>query len=66
MESIGNVAGNASCSTLLIRSGQLWGHTPEQRVAASTLPWYSFGFRLATTQADARPAMPASPRYDST
>ena len=37
-------------------SGQVWGHTPEQRVAASTLRRYSFGL----AQADARPAMPVS------
>ena len=42
------------------RSGQVWGHTPEQRVAASTSRRYSFGLRLAIAQADARPAMPAS------
>ena len=40
--------------------GQVWGHTPEQRVAASTLRRSSFGLRLAIAQADARPAMPAS------
>ena len=40
--------------------GQVWGHTSEQRVAASTLRRYSFGLRLAIAQADARPAMPAS------
>ena len=40
--------------------GQVWGHTPEQRVAASTLRRYSFGLRLAIAQADARPVMPAS------
>ena len=34
---------------------QVWGHTPEQRVAASTLRRYSFGLRLAIAQADARP-----------
>ena len=44
------------------RSGQVWGHTPEQRVAASTLRRYSFGLRLAIAQADARLAMPASIR----
>ena len=43
-----------------VRSGQVWEHTPEQRVAASTLRRYSFGLRLAIAQADARPAMPAS------
>ena len=42
------------------RSGQVWGHTPEQRVAASTLRRYSFGLPLAIAQADARPAMPVS------
>ena len=30
-----------------VRSGQAWRHTPEQRVAASTLRRYSFGLRLA-------------------
>ena len=38
-------------------SGQVWGHTPKQRVAASILWRYSFGLRLAITQADAMPAM---------
>ena len=42
------------------RSGQVWGHTPQQRVAASTLRRYDFGLRLATAQADAGPAMPIS------
>ena len=32
------------CSTM---SGQVWGHTPEQRIVASTLRRYSFVFRLA-------------------
>ena len=41
-----------------VRSGQVWGYTPEQRVTASTLRRYSFGHRLAIAQADARPAMP--------
>ena len=41
-------------------SGQVWGHTPEQRVAASTLRLYSLGLRLAIAQADVRPAMPVS------
>ena len=41
-------------------SGQVWGHAPEQRVAASTLRRYSFGLRLAIAQADARPVMPVS------
>ena len=31
-------------------------HTPKQRVAASTLRWYSFSIRLAIAQADARPS----------
>ena len=43
-------------SPYLVRSGQVWGHTPEQRIAASTLQRYSFGLRLAIAQADARPA----------
>ena len=42
--------------------GQISGHTPVQRVAASTLRRYSFSLRLAIAQADARPAMPASLR----
>ena len=45
-------------------SGQVWG--PEQRVAASTLKWYSLGLRLAIAQADARPDTPVFIRYDST
>ena len=36
------------------RSGQVWGHTPVQRVAASTLRRYLFGLRLAIAQADAK------------
>ena len=40
-----------------VRSGQVWGHTPEQRVATSTLRRYSFVLRLAITQVDARPVM---------
>ena len=46
-----------------VRSGQFsqaWRHTPEQRVAASTLRRHSFGLRLTIAQADARPARPAS------
>ena len=46
--------------------GQLWGHTTDQRVVSFTLPRYSFGLRLPIAQADARPAMPVSFRYDST
>ena len=46
----------------LVRSGQVWGHTPEQRVAASTLGRYSLGLRLAIAQADARTIMPISLR----
>ena len=42
------------------RSGQIWGHTPEQSVVASTLRRYSLGLRLAIDQADARSVMPAS------
>ena len=40
------------------KSGQVWVHTPEQRVAASTLRQYPFGVRLAIAKTDARPAMP--------
>ena len=39
---------------------QVWGHTPEQRVAASTSRRYSFVLYLAIAQADARPVMPIS------
>ena len=35
-------------------------HTPERRVAASTLRRYSFGLRLTISQADARPVMTIS------
>ena len=38
----------------LFRSGQIWGHKPEQRVAAATLRRYSFGLCLAIAQTDAR------------
>ena len=44
-------------------SGQVWGHTPEQRVAASTLRRYFYGLRLAIALADARPVMLISFRY---
>ena len=43
---------------LWVRS--VWGHTPEQRGAASTLRRYFFGLRLAIVQADARPTRPVS------
>ena len=43
-----------------VGSGQIWGNTPEQRIAASTLRRYSFGLRPAIAQADARPVMPIS------
>ena len=43
-----------------VRWGQVWGHTPEQRVAASTLRRYSLGLRLAIAQTDARPVMSIS------
>ena len=43
-----------------VRSCQIWGHTPEQRVAASTLRRYSLGLCLAIAQADARLFMPVS------
>ena len=46
------------------QTSQVWGHPPEQRVAAFTL--YSLGLRLAIAQADARPAIPLSVRKDST
>ena len=35
-------------------SGQ-WEHTPEQRMAASTMRCYSFGFHLAIAQASLGP-----------
>ena len=41
-----------------VSSGQVWGHTPEQSVAASTSRQYSFGHRLAIAQAYAGPVMP--------
>ena len=42
---------------LKIYSSQVgrWGHTPDQRVAASALRQYHFGLRLAIAQAVARP-----------
>ena len=43
--------------TFANKSSQAWGHTPELRVAASTLRRYSFGLRLAIAQAVARPAL---------
>ena len=42
----------------LLRPGQVWGHTPEQRVAASTLRRYSLVLRLAIAHADADPPCP--------
>ena len=42
-----------------VMSDEVWGHTPEQRVAA---PILHTGLRLANAQADARPAMPISLR----
>ena len=42
----------------IVRCGQVRGHTPEQRVAASTSRRYSFGLPLAIAQEDPRPAMP--------
>ena len=49
-------------SRIFYRSGQVWGHTPEQRVAASTLRRYSFSLRLTIAQAVARPFMPLTLR----
>ena len=45
-----------SVSVYQVRSGQIWGHSPEQRVAASALRRYCFGFRLTIAQADRRRA----------
>ena len=50
------------CSSDALRSGQVWWHSLEQRVAASFLRRYSLGLRLAIAQADARPARPVSLR----
>ena len=47
------------------RSGQVWEHAPEQRIAASTFRRYSRGLRPAIPQADARP-IPISLRCRST
>ena len=51
---------SVKCAETQCQIGQVWGHTPEQRVAASTLGRYSFGLRLTIAQVDARPAMPVS------
>ena len=40
------------------RSGQVWEHAPEQRIAASTFPRYSRSLHLATPQADDWPIHP--------
>ena len=32
---------------VFVHPGQVWGHTSEERLAASALGRYSFGFRLA-------------------
>ena len=50
----------------LIRSGQVWGHTPGQLVAASTLRRYYFILGLAIAQAYARPVMRIFLRQNST
>ena len=52
-------------SGITTRSGQVRGHTAEQRVAASTLRRYYFDLRLTIAQADARPAMSISLRKAS-
>ena len=39
------------------RTSHIWGHTPEQRVAASTMRRYFFGFRLTIAQTVAYPVM---------
>ena len=44
----------------LVRSGQVWGLVPKERVTAYILRLYPFGFRLAIAQAEARPVMPIS------
>ena len=48
------------CPRPLFISGQVWGHTPQQCVGASTQRRYSFGLHLAIAQAGAMPAMPMS------
>ena len=42
----------------LLRSGQVWGHTPEQRDAASNLRQYSFGLRLGISRQTPGPSRP--------
>ena len=51
---------NVKYLTWSVRADQVWGHTPEQRVAAPTLRLYSYGLRLAIAYADASPVIPIS------
>ena len=41
-------------------TGHVWEHTPEQRIAASTLRRHFLGLRLAIAQAEAKPVIPVS------
>ena len=50
---------------LCFTSGEVWEHTPERRIAASTLRRY-FGLRVAIAQADATTATPISFRLHLT
>ena len=46
--------------TTFSTADQVWGHTPEQRVAASTLRRYYFALRLAIAQAEVGPFISVS------
>ena len=56
-----NERGDGICNICDRIARQVWRHTPEQRVAVSTLRRYSFGLRLTIAQADAGPSRPYSP-----